>query len=522
VTQPGLYSSTEAKYKKLIFVVVKALGDWLDFFAVFEKPCMNKLLVIMLSFVLVTSMGCYRMRASKGGGQINDIPSRNLNAGDVAVPAGYTIEAVTTGLTFPTAAAFDDNGNLYVIEAGYSYGEVWGEPKLLRVDATGKTTTIAKGPKNGPWSGITWHNGAFYVAEGGEMDGGRILKITKDGTITALVSNLPSVGDHHTNGPVIKDGYIYFGQGTATNASVVGRDNAEFGWLPRKKDFHDIPCKDVILSGRNYTSNSALTGNENDKVTTGAYSAYATSTSAGQVVKGAVPCSGAIMRVPVGGGNVELVAWGFRNPFGFATSPDGRLFVTENGYDDRGSRPVWGAGDVLWEIKNGTWYGWPDYSAGKPIWNDEEFKVPGKDAVDRILQKDPGTPPKPAAIFGVHSSSNGLDFSKSNAFGYSGEAFVASFGDMAPKTGKVEFPVGFKVVRVNVDNGVIRDFAVNKGKRNGPASWIGKNGLERPVSVKFNPAGTALYVVDFGIVKMTEQGPQPQVNTGVVWKITKK
>ncbi|HYE53282.1 MAG TPA: hypothetical protein VD996_00510, partial [Chitinophagaceae bacterium] len=139
-----------------------------------------------------------------------------------------------------------------------------------------------------------------------------------------------------------------------------------------------------------------------------------------------------------------------------------------------------------------------------------------------LLQVYPNTPPKPSAIFGVHSSSNGLDFSTNNAFGYTGQAFVAQFGDMAPSAGKVLKPVGFKIVRVNVDDGVIRDFAVNKGKRNGPASWLGTGGLERPVSVKFDPGGKALYIVDFGIMKMTEKGPQPQTGTGVIWKITKE
>jgi hypothetical protein len=73
-----------------------------------------------------------------------------------------------------------------------------------------------------------------------------------------------------------------------------------------------------------------------------------------------------------------------------------------------------------------------------------------------------------------------------------------------------------------VNTGVIRDFAVNKGKRNGPATWLKKGGLERPISVKFDPSGNSLYVVDFGIMKLTEQGPQPQTGTGVIWKITKQ
>lgn len=92
---------------------------------------------------------------------------------------------------------------------------------------------------------------------------------------------------------------------------------------------------------------------------------------------------------------------------------------------------------------------------------------------------------------------------------------------MAPTVGDVLAPVGFKIVRVDVQTGVIRDFAVNAGRKNGPASWLGKGGLERPLSVQFDPSGEVLYVVDFGIMKMTEQGPQPQVNTGVIWKITK-
>src|SRR5215213_1649055 len=332
---------------------------------------------------------CYRMRKSNGGGQIETISQRIINAGDIALAPGYKIEAVTSGLTFPTAVAFDDEGAVYVIEAGYSYGEVWGEPRLLKVDAAGKTTAIAKGSRNGPWSGITWYNGAFYVAEGGEMEGGKILKITKEGSITPLISSLPSFGDHHTNGPVIKDGYIYFGQGTATNSGVVGEDNAQFGWLLRKKDFHDIPCKDVFLNGQNYTSSNVNNDDPNDQSTTGAYVPFGTATTPGQNIKGTVPFTGAILIIPLTGGAAEVVAWGLRNPFGLAFSPAGKLFVTENGYDERGSRPVWGSGDVLWEIHQGVWYGWPDYSAGKPIWNDGEFKSPKSDHVKPLLQKYP-------------------------------------------------------------------------------------------------------------------------------------
>ncbi len=138
-------------------------------------------------------------------------------------------------------------------------------------------------------------------------------------------------------------------------------------------------------------------------------------------------------------------------------SPGGKLYVTENGYDDRGSRPVWGTPDVLWEVRRGAWYGWPDYSAGEPLTNDD-FKPLGKPQPAFLLAARGKTPPPAAAKLGVHASANGFDFSRSSAFGHVGEAFVGCFGDQAPTVGKVENPVGFKVTRVNVADGRGRGF----------------------------------------------------------------
>jgi hypothetical protein len=72
-----------------------------------------------------------------------------------------------------------------------------------------------------------------------------------------------------------------------------------------------------------------------------------------------------------------------------------------------------------------------------------------------------------------------------------------------------------------VNTGVIEDFAVNRGKFNGPASKFDTGGFERPIAVKFSPDHRALYVVDFGILKQDKKGAHPQERTGVVWRITK-
>ena len=474
-----------------------------------------------ISFILLmlALYGCYGVRPSQGGGQI-ETAVRKINPADVALPGGYRIEAVATGLTFPTGITFDEDGEIYVIESGYSYGETWAEPRLLRLEPSNKTTVVATGEKNGPWNGVTFHDGSFFISEGGVMQGGKILEIDKSGKIVSIVENLPSKGDHHTNGPVIMNDYLYFGQGTATNSGVVGKDNADFGWLERNPDFHDIPCKDITLTGKNYESANALTDDADDKALTGAFVPFNTRTTDGQVIRGELPCSGSVMRIPLSGGELELVAWGFRNPFGLAVH-EGKLFVADNGYDDRGSRPVWGTGDILWEVQEDQWYGWPDFSAQHPL-DHELYKVPGKGTTELLLKNKPNDPPDPVAVLGVHSSSNGIDFSTSEDFGYKGMAFIAQLGDMAPNVGKVLGPVGFKVVMVNPETGVIRDFAVNKGKENGPASLLKKGGLERPVDVKFSRDGTALYVVDFGVIKISDGKTISQKGTGVIWRITKQ
>ena len=482
----------------------------------------NKTFTLLLVAACATVYSsCYRTRASKGGGQLKHTPSRTVDASAVAVPPGYKIEAVAQGLTFPSSMTFDDQGRMYVIETGYSYGEVWTEPKLLRMESNGSFTTLAKGGKNGPWTSIIYYEGFLYLSEGGQGEGGKIYKVTLEGQMTELARDLPSIGDHHTNALVIKDNYIYFGQGTATNSGVVGEDNRDFGWLLRHNDFHDIPCKDITLAGRNYVSKNVLTPEDNDEIETGAFVPFGTKTTPGQVIKGRVPCTGAVMRIPITGGTPEVMAWGLRNPYGLALAPDGDIYISENGYDDRGSRPVWGTGDVLYKLQPGTWYGFPDFSAGMALSGTEEFKVPGKKEVQPVLKNYPNQPPKPAAIFGVHASANGMDFSINNNFGHVGEVFVAEFGDMAPKVGKVLAPVGFKVVRVDTKTGVIEDFAVNKGKKNAPGTKLKNGGLERPISVKFHPKDGSLYIVDFGVLTMSERGPMPQQKTGVIWKVSK-
>ncbi|HYF36048.1 MAG TPA: hypothetical protein VD994_12210, partial [Prosthecobacter sp.] len=309
----------------------------------------------------------------------------------------------------------------------------------------------------------------------------------------------------------------YFGQGAITNSGVVGEDNAVFGWLIKRPKMHDIPGTDVVLTGQNFKSGPILPPVPAKVVTTGAFMPYGTETRPGQVVPGQMPATASIMRVRPEGGPVELVAWGTRNPFGLAFSPGGKLYATDASFDNRGSRPIENAPDVLWQIRPGAWYGFPDFVGGMPVTN-PRFRPQGKPQPQFLLAKHPGKVPRPAALFDPHSGSHGLDFSRSSAFGYAGQAFVAQMGDVTPATGVVRTPPGYKVVRVDPGSGRVVDFAVNRTRERGPASKVGGGGLERPVDVQFDRTGREMYVLDFGVIT-TPLIPNPREGTGVLWRV---
>jgi hypothetical protein len=83
----------------------------------------NQLLTAVLIFSIVADISCYRMHASRGGGQTNAPATRAISAADIALHPDYKIEAIATELNFPSAATYDDKGQLYVVETGYCYGD---------------------------------------------------------------------------------------------------------------------------------------------------------------------------------------------------------------------------------------------------------------------------------------------------------------------------------------------------------------------------------------------------------------
>jgi|GEM_PF-265926 len=450
------------------------------------------------------------------------------------VPEGFRAEVVMSGLTYPTSVEFDEAGAMYVAEAGYSYGDESVKPRILQVSQDGEVKVLAQGAVlAGPITDLFWHGGRMYVAHRG-----KISILEPDGQVRDLVAGLPSDGDHHNNqltaGP---DGKIYFGQGTATNSGVVGPDNFKMGWLKEHPDFHDLPAKNIKLIDRALESANPLKTTD-EVIRTLPFHAFGEAGSEDLTVTGQVKASGTILRMDPDGSGLEVYAWGLRNPFGVMWSPEGTLYATENGYDVRGSRPIANDQDDIYIIREGAWYGWPDYAMGLPV-TSPRFKPKDKSQPQFLMAEHPPVE-QPWMNFPKHSAIAKVEFSESEPFGR-GQMFVAFFGHMAPMTGEApDDHGGHRVVRIDPATQKVETFFSQKhghgqgsqGEGHGGASGgseqgnsgsgsLGESftaGPRRPLDVRFSPDGQALYIADFGAMAI-QAGAVPVPGTGVIWRV---
>jgi glucose/arabinose dehydrogenase len=150
------------------------------------------------------------------------------------------------------------------------------------------------------------------------------------------------------------------------------------------------------------------------------------------------PRRAAVSRYDIDGSNFVLYARGLRNAVGLAFRPGtGELWATDNGRDELGDNlPPEEIVDILQE---GGDYGWPDCY--------------GDRVLDPTLGGDSGrcagTIP-PALTDTAHVAPLGCAFYTGDAFppDYRGDFFVACHGSW-----NRSIPVGYKVLRVHVENG---------------------------------------------------------------------
>lgn len=466
----------------------------------------------------------------------------------IVLPPGFQIEKVVDGLTYATAIAWDDLGRMYVVEAGGAFLEEPAPSRILRVEP-GRVTEIANLSDLGvedSVAGLTWFKGDFYFTHRAADRTGAVSRLAPDGTLTQLFSGIiDSQSEHQVNdirvGP---DGLMYVASGPAANAAVVGIDNAPF--VRRSPGVRTIPCQDIVLNGVNFETPDFRTPDPSDLVQTGAFSPFGTATTPGQVIPGTNKCGGSILVFDPFAFNPEatlrVFAWGFRNIIGLTWNASGEMYAAVNGYDVRGSRPVNDEFDATYRVREGTWYGWPDFSAAlEPVTNPKFDSPDSLQAPQFVLGQPVGralrfmidhpasglVPPDQSLVAGLHeinSSPSLLDVAPASWGGLAGQLFVAEWGDLAPATTPLrDGNAGFQIVRLDPATGQVVPFVRNLMP--GPASGQGAQGqgIERPYDVKFGPDG-AMYIVDYGIARVNpavEGQYEFPPFTGTIWKVTR-
>lgn len=415
------------------------------------------------------------------------------------------LELVAEEFSFPTSLTFDDAGTPYIAESGLPFGGAQPGGKIWRLERGGSRKLLIEGLRP-PVNGLTYHQGDLYVSEGGHP--ARISRLDMDGRQTVILDNLPGPGNYHTNMVVFgPDGKLYFSQGSMTNTGIVGLDAYELGWLRLLPHAHDIPGYEVELSGFNADTPDPLSSEPHARAHTGAFVPFGTLTEPGQRISPQVPCTAAIMRCNPDGSELELVAWGIRNAFGLGFLPDGRLLAVDQGADDRGSRPVGNIPDLLFEVRQGAWYGWPDFIADTPITDPQYRPVRGEAPSFVLANHDELPPPEPALLrFPPHAAAVKFAVAPASLPQWAGKLFVALFGDEVPMTAPSGPRVGRSIAVID------------------PADWslhtMITHPLLRPIDVRFDPTGASLSILDFGYFEMdAERGVVAEAKSGKLWRL---
>jgi putative cell wall-binding protein/glucose/arabinose dehydrogenase len=500
-----------------------------------QRAAVASVTVLLLVLVLLPS--------APAAGQSEEFPV-------IQVPPGFRIEKVVGGLTYATSLAWDDQNRLHVTEAGGAFVEQPPPARLLRVD-NGRAVEVANLTNMGVGDsvvGLTFHDGAFFFTHrDGNDRTGAVSRLTPDGQRTQILSGfIDSQAEHQVNDlKVGPDGRMYLTSGQAANAGVLGIDNAPN--IMRSPQVRPVPCRDLVLTGRNFETPDFRTEDQSDKVRTGAYSQFGTATTRGQVIPGEKKCGGAILAFDPAQAEatVEFVADGLRNVIGVAWSEAGEMYTTVNGYDIRGSRPVRDDFDGTYRVREGTWYGYPDYSAALEPLSAPKFDVNDAAQVpvfigdqmqpkelDFVIDHEASglEPPDKSLIAGLHewnSSPSLLDVAPASWGDLAGQVFVTEWGDLAPPTNPLrDKPVGSRIARLDPQTRQVIPFLSNV--RRGPASEQGAPGmgLERPFDVKFGPDG-AMYIADYGAARINRaraaEGKFPYEfppETGAIWRVT--
>jgi hypothetical protein len=460
---------------------------------------------------------------------------RVIDRAVVEYPSGFVLKLIVTGLNCPSCLAIDDDGNILIAESGAD----GSEPHIFGYHPDGTYFNIYPYKRNvsfyptgfvlyGPVGGMAATGGKIFVSHRDHDGQGVITALGYQGEHSTVIAGLPARGDYGVTDLAINptNGRLFFGVGTATNSGVVGVDNWDEGWLKRYPDVLDElysppPGSNEIvykLNGYRFDSPNPRAGlfGGSDIARTGPFQPFTVSNQTR--IYGTTKPNGAVYSIPPDGGEWRVEAFGIHNPRGLAFNKY-NLYMTNDGMQLRGTRPVMWDPDSLLQVQTDVFYGWPDYTTdGHPV-SDPDYQPPASlllpsgysdlsfliDHETSQLHAFGGRPELfLAGRFPTLAGASKFSFAPDTGpfKEYADNAIVTLFGDQAPfVTGNYKNfhgPVGHKIVRVDMDTKQVRDFIRNTAGVPASMQNFGAIALERPIDVKFRPDHNAMYILDFG------------------------
>lgn len=498
---------------------------------------------------MVVAMVCIHAGCRTAPILVPPAAQRPINSKLIDCPPGFELKPVVRNLTAPTAIAFDEDRNMIVAAGGIGGTDVrifgyhpGGQrfdiyPTGKRLPLFGSSFTIY-----GPVGGIIVDHGKIYVSHRDRQGRGAITAFAYDGAHRTVVRDLPAQGEYSVTDLAVNpsNGRLYFGVGSATNSGVVGIDDWDIGWVQDYIHFCDQSAVDIKLQGYRFDTKNPTAGifGGADLAVTGPYQPFAYSKQLRIPRASDGKPTGAIYSVALDGEGLRVEAHGLRDPVGLQFNEFGRLYITNQGMELRGTRPVKNDPDALLWLVPGVWYGWPDFTADLRSVAESQFQPPpemsvrtGYPELSPLIDHEASgllRPDRSTLLRGAFPSMSGaskLDFAPaSGAFqSFHGQAIVALAGDRAPFANageKLAEPVGYKVVRVDVENRQVWDFVKNASGL--PASRMKDEpeALERPVDIKFGPDG-AMYIVDEGELNTNSGSVRVKSGTGKIFRLVK-
>src|SRR6267378_2938650 len=546
------------------------------------------------------------------------------HAEDIIVPKGYKVEVFARDLNFPTDVAFVGDKHSFkvvVLESGHGIPSRCNTstlsldplattvfspsnpftPDVLIFDQNGKKVGGPLGKPTPGGGGFQTDGPAIGLSFEHDLAGGRLFATDSNqgvrgapgrgnntsrivtvnlntGAVTPVITGLPT-GDHPTEQILVKDGWLYWSQGSATNSGVTGHDNGGGG------NQHEIACQQITLGQNVWESGVSSPGHPVNHVTSG-YSNHGVARP-GAVVKAFEDatstgmCTGAVLRARISNpqNTIEPVAWGFRNPYGIRFSPadhplKGQLMISENGEDERGARPTNNAPDrlaIARQNPDGTpeWHGWPDrfgfLDSTQSVFNPRTGGDASGTAKEDLIKNKPVRPvlaffPQqavaPLALEPADVAAVGLDFVPQSFVGgvvKKNAVLVSREGDFGFSPENGEPSAGHDVELVNFTSQSPNELQLSRFAFNcrqsdqrhdpdGTPKCAGESdqaftsqvrGINRPTTIRFGPDGAA-YLVDYAAVRdpggadsrsrFVNQADAPLVQipgTGTIWKISR-